>query len=125
MFYFLTVTTCMNLCKLYDQKKKKRERRFMTYTMVYSIIYIHSKTNQNFSYASCNIYIYSACFITKTKPNKQEMYSSFLDWSSEIYTSYTGIRSSIRTRQIGHFLHFSQHVLKTKCISKISIIAKC
>ena len=40
-------------------------------------------------------------------------------WSEQIesmtvfnYTSDTGNRSSMETRQIGHLLHFSQHVLK-------------
>ena len=34
------------------------------------------------------------------------------------YTSYTGNRSSIETRQIGHLLHFSQQVLRRKLEEK-------
>lgn len=37
------------------------------------------------------------------------------------YTSYTGRRSSMYTRQMGHFLHFSQQVLGRKVMISINV----
>lgn len=83
-------------------------RRWLT------IFYLHTMGKKQL-----HILFINACFITKkqkkqTRNEREEEECLYLHYGRlKIYTSYTGMRSSIRTRHIGHFLHFSQHVLQT------------
>ena len=87
-------------------------------TMAYNILSTYNGKKQSDSKVLHILFI-NACFITKkqkkqTRNEREEEECLYLHYGRlKIYTSYTGMRSSIRTRHIGHFLHFSQHVLQT------------